>query len=65
MCTSPDQDRLADRLAIDILLAAFGPLGVTAQACNAAAETVLASYAFGGNLEDIRPRAGTRTGDRT
>jgi hypothetical protein len=41
-------DALADRFTIDLLLAAFGPFGITTRACDAAAEAVLASSAFAG-----------------
>jgi hypothetical protein len=47
------QDRLADQLAIAILLEAFGPLSMTAQACDLAAEAVLATDAIEGGMEDL------------
>jgi hypothetical protein len=47
------RDRLADQLAIAILLEAFGPLGITTQACDLAAEAVLATDAIRGDLADL------------
>lgn len=49
MVSAQDPDGLADQLAIGILLAAFGPHGITAGACDLAFEAVLATDAIAGD----------------
>jgi hypothetical protein len=46
LATGPDLDELADQLTIDLLLEAFGVLGITRRACDLAAEAVLATNAI-------------------
>jgi hypothetical protein len=48
--TEAEKDALADQLAIGVLLEAFGPLGISVRACDAAFEAVLGSSAFEGDL---------------
>jgi hypothetical protein len=63
MCASPDAGELAGRIADGILAAAFTRHGVTVRTCDAAAIAVLASGAFAGGPEDLKPLARTGTGD--